>query len=112
MGEVQEGDQVRPGVPFLEVVNPSRMQVRVLANQQDFLSLRIGQSAKVHLDAYPELVFPAKIEQLAPIGEGGSFSAKLRSFVVIVSIEGNNPKLMPDLSAAVDVDVSGRATQE
>jgi HlyD family secretion protein len=109
MGEVQEGDQVRPGVPFLQVVNPSLMQVRVLANQQDFLSLRIGQSAKVHLDAYPELVLPAKIEQLAPIGEAGSFSAKLRSFVVIVSIEGNNPKLMPDLSAAVDVDVSGQS---
>lgn len=109
MGEVQEGDQVRPGVPFLQVVNPSLMQVRVLANQQDFLSLRIGQRAKVHLDAYPELVLPAKIEQLAPIGEGGSFSAKLRSFVVIVSIEGNNPKLMPDLSAAVDVDVSGQS---
>jgi multidrug resistance efflux pump len=109
MGEVQEGDQVRPGVPFLQVVNPSLMQVRVLANQQDFLSLRIGQTAKVRLDAYPELVLPAKIEQLAPIGEGGNFSAKLRSFVVIVSIQGNNPKLMPDLSAAVDVDVSGES---
>ena len=108
MGEVQEGDQVRPGVPFLQVVNPSLMQVRVLANQQDFLSLRIGQTAKVRLDAYPELVLPARIEQLAPIGEGGNFSAKLRSFVVIVSIQGNNPKLMPDLSAAVDVDVSGQ----
>ncbi len=109
MGEVQEGDQVRPGVPFLQVVNPSLMQVRVLANQQDFLSLRIGQTAKVRLDAYPELVLPAKIEQLAPIGEGGDFSAKLRSFVVIVSIQGNNPKLMPDLSAAVDVDLSGQS---
>ncbi len=31
MGEVQEGDQVRPGVPFMQVVNPSIMQVRVLA---------------------------------------------------------------------------------
>ena len=109
MGEVQEGDQVEPGVPFLQVVNPSIMQVRVLANQQDFLSLRIGQTAKVRLDAYPELVLPAKIEQLAPIGEGGDFSAKLRSFVVIVSIQGNNPKLMPDLSAAVDVDLSGQS---
>jgi HlyD family secretion protein len=106
MGEVQEGDQVRPGVPFMQVVNPSTMQVRVLANQQDFPSLQVGQTAKVRLDAYPELVFPAKLDQLAPIGEGGDFSSKLRSFVVIVAIEGNDPKLMPDLSAAVDVDVA------
>ena len=60
MGEVQEGDQVRAGVPFMQVVNPSAMQVRVLANQQDFPSLQIGQTAKVRLDAYPELVFPAR----------------------------------------------------
>ena len=106
MGEVQEGDQVRPGVPFMQVVDPSAMQVRVLANQQDFPSLQAGQTAKVRLDAYPDLVFQAKLDQLAPIGEGGDFSNKLRSFVVIVSIAGNDPKLMPDLSAAVDVDIS------
>ncbi len=106
MGEVQEGDQVRPGVPFMQVVNPATMQVRVMANQQDFPSLQVGQTAKVRLDAYPELVFPAKLDQLAPIGEGGDFSSKLRSFVVVVSITGNDPKLMPDLSAAVDVDIT------
>ncbi len=106
MGEVQEGDQVRAGVPFMQVVNPAAMQVRVRANQQDFPSLQVGQSAKVRLDAYPELVFPAKLDQVAPIGEGGDFSNKLRSFVVIVSIAGNDPKLMPDLSAAVDVDTT------
>jgi multidrug efflux pump subunit AcrA (membrane-fusion protein) len=105
MGEVQEGDQVRPGVPFMQVVNPLAMQVRVMANQQDFPSLQVGQTAKVRLDAYPDLIFAAKLDQVAPIGEGGDFSNKLRSFVVIVAIEGNDPKLMPDLSAAVDVDV-------
>src|SRR5579859_4642664 len=109
MGEVQEGDQVRPGVPFMQVVNPATMQVRVMANQQDFPSLAVGQTAKVRLDAYPEMVFPAKLDQVAPIGEGGDFSSKLRSFVVIVSIDGNDPKLMPDLSAAVDVDVAKRS---
>ncbi len=106
MGEVQEGDQVRAGVPFMQVVNPSAMQVRVLANQEDFPSLQVGQTAKVRMDAYPEMVFPAKLDQVAPIGEGGDFTSRLRSFVVIVSIEGNDPKLMPDLSAAVDVDVA------
>jgi multidrug efflux pump subunit AcrA (membrane-fusion protein) len=108
MGEVQEGDQIRAGVPFMQVVNPSIMQVRVLANQQDFPSLAVGQTAKVRLDAYPDMVFPAKLDQISPIGEGGDFSSKLRVFVVIVAIQGNDPKLMPDLSAAVDVEVSRR----
>lgn len=106
MGEVQEGDQVHAGVPFMQVVNPAIMQVRVMANQQDFPFLQVGQTATVRLDAYPDLAFLAKLDQMAPIAEGGDFSSKLRSFVVIVAIQGNDPKLMPDLSAAVDVVIS------
>jgi HlyD family secretion protein len=110
MGEVQEGDQVEPGVSFMQVVDPSAMQVRVLANQVDLLSLQVGQTASVKLDAYPELVFRAKLEQQAPMGHSGGFSAKLRTFAVIFSIRGEDPRLMPDLSAAVDVDVARPGT--
>jgi len=107
MGEVQEGDQVRPGVPFMQVVDPSRMQVQAPVNQEDFLSLRVGQTARVYLDAYPQLVFRGKLEEMAPIGRNGDFSSKLRTFAVVFSIAGNDAKLMPDLSAGVDVDVAG-----
>ncbi|HEX4489114.1 MAG TPA: HlyD family efflux transporter periplasmic adaptor subunit [Terriglobales bacterium] len=103
MGEVQEGDQLRPGTPFMQVVDPSLMQVRVSANQQDFVKLRVGQSAQIHLDAYPELVFPGRLEEMAPIARGGDFSSKLRYFPVVFSVTGHDAKLMPDLSAAVDV---------
>ena len=112
MGEVQEGDQVRPGVQFMQVVDPSAMQVRVRANQEDFPALSVGETAQVQLDAYPEMGFRGKLDQLAPIAESGDFSGKLRTFVVIFSIEGHDPKLMPDLSAAVDVDISKPSTSQ
>jgi HlyD family secretion protein len=109
MGEVQEGDQVQPGVPFMRVVNPSAMQVQVLVNQEDILGLRIGQDAKVRLDAYPELVLPGKLEEIAPIARNGGFSSKVRTFSTIFSIQGTDSRLMPDLSAAVDVAVDAPA---
>ncbi len=112
MGEVQEGDQVRPGVSFMQVIDPSRMEVRALVNQEDFLSLRVGQTAKVHLDAYPQLTFPGKLEEMAPLGSSGDFSPKLRTFTVVFSISGSDLKLMPDLSAAVDVDLAAQASAE
>lgn len=105
MGEVQEGDQVQPGVPFMRVVNPSAMQVQVLVNQEDILGLRIGQDANVRLDAYPEFVLPGKLEQIAPIARSGDFSSKVRTFSTIFSIQGTDARLMPDLSAAVDLTV-------
>jgi len=104
MGEVQEGDQIRPGIAFMQVVDPSRMQVRALVNQEDFLALRMGVPARIHLDAYPELVFSGKLEEMAPIARTGDFSSKLRTFSVVFSIQGSDTRLMPDLSAAVDVN--------
>ena len=104
MGEVQEGDQVRPGVPFMQVVDPSVMQVHVMVNQEDLTVLSVGQKARVHLDAYPDLEFKGKLESIDPMGKKGDFSAKLRNFSATFSIEGNDPRLMPDLSAAVDVE--------
>ena len=106
MGQVQEGDQVRAGVSFMQVVDPSSMQVRALVNQEDFLALRFGDTAEIHLDAYPELVFSGQLLEMAPIARSGDFSDKLRSFAVVFSIDGADPKLMPDLSAAVDVNLS------
>lgn len=57
IAEVQEGDQVYPGMTFMQVVDPSQMQVRASVNQEDFLALRMGMPARIHFDAYPELTF-------------------------------------------------------
>lgn len=103
MGEVQEGDQVRPGVPFMQVVDPSLMQVHVLVNQQDLFDLHAGQKASIHLDAYPDIVLPGRLESIDPMGKHGDFSSKLRVFSATFSIDGSDSRLMPDLSAAVDV---------
>ncbi len=105
MGHVQEGTEVRPGVAFMRVVDTSRMDVRAKINQEDLPFLRVGQTAAVHLDAYPGLSFPGTLGQLAPLGDSGEFSSKVRTFDGIFSIQGSDPRLMPDLSAAVDVQL-------
>lgn len=109
MGEVQEGDQIRPGMPFMQVVDPLAMQVHVLVNQGDLRFLRVGQTAHVHLDAYPDIDLPGRLDSIDPIGQRGDFSGKLRRFSAIFSIQGADARLMPDLSAAVDVQVGATA---
>jgi multidrug efflux pump subunit AcrA (membrane-fusion protein) len=105
MGEVQEGEQVRSGMPMIDVVDASSMEVRARVNQADVPYLRIGQAADVRLDAYPGKVFPAKLEQLAPIGIASDMTEKVRTFVAIFSVAARDPVLMPDLSAAADVEI-------
>jgi HlyD family secretion protein len=100
---VGEGDQVRPGMGFMEVVNPSEMEVSAKVSQMDVARLHIGQQAKVRLDAYPGLAFAAKLESISPIGTQGQFSATVHNFNALFSVQEGDPRLMPDLSAAVDV---------
>ena len=108
MGTVQQGDQVRPGVPFLQVVDPSQMEVRVELNQVDLLKVRPGLKAQMHLDAYPGMMLPATLEELSPLGHPGQFSEVVRSFTARFSIQGTDPRLLPDLSAALDVDLGSQ----
>jgi HlyD family secretion protein len=103
--EVQEGDQIRPGLGFMEVVDPSEMQVQAKAGQMDVLGLHPGQPAEVRLDAYPGMVLPATLETISPIGSPGQFSGKVRTFTVTFSVQAHDARLMPDLSAAVDVQL-------
>ena len=105
MGEVQEGDEVRAGVPFMQIVNPGAMQVRARVNQADISMLSVGQPVRVGLDAYPDLSFQGKVQRIAAIGVTSSLSDRVRTFNVVFSISGYDARLMPDLSASLDVEL-------
>jgi HlyD family secretion protein len=105
MSEWQEGDQVRAGTAFMQVVNPSSMRVRAQVNQEDLPGLQESQPIDIRLDAYPDIVFHGHVGQITSIGVADDFSPKLHTFIVLFSIDGSDPKLLPDLSAAVDVEL-------
>jgi multidrug resistance efflux pump len=103
--EIQEGEEARPGMPIMQVVDPAAMLVRVKVNQADVHLLQAGQAARISLDAYPELRFQGRVEHVAPVGTTSMLTTRVRNFVATVSIQGSHPKLLPDLSAAVDVEL-------
>ena len=108
MGEVQEGEEVRSGLPILEVIDASAMRVRARVNQADVERLRVGQSARITLDSYPTRTFSGRLEQLSPIGTISTMSNRVRTFLAVFSIAGSDPHLMPDLAAAIDVGGEGQ----
>ena len=103
MGEVQEGEEVRAGIPILDVVDPSAMRVRVNANQADVEGLATGQAARITLDSFPSRTFAGRLSQLSPIATTSSLSPRVRTFVAWFTIEGKDEHLLPDLAVAVEV---------
>ena len=105
MAEVQEGEEIRAGVPVVDIVNPNAMRIRARVNQADINELRVGQTVQIGLDAYPDLHFPGTVAQISPLGITSTLSQKVRAFVVLVGVQGSHPNLMPDLTASLDVEL-------
>jgi HlyD family secretion protein len=103
--EIAEGDEVRPGLPVIDIVDTSRMRVRARVNQADIDAVRLGQAVKVGLDGYPDFVFDGAVELIEPLAATSQFSELVRTFTAVVSIDGTHPQLLPDLTAWVDVPV-------
>jgi multidrug efflux pump subunit AcrA (membrane-fusion protein) len=82
------------------------MEVRIELNQVDLLKILPGQKAVMHLDAYPGLTLPAVLDELSPLGHTGQFTEMVRSFTARFLVQGNDPRLLPDLSAAMDLDLA------
>jgi HlyD family secretion protein len=103
MGEVQEGEEVRPGLPILDVIDASAMRVRARVNQADVDRLRLGQTVQITLDSYPSRTFPGRLDLLSRIAAPSTMSNRVRTFLAVFSIDGTDPHLMPDLGAAIDL---------
>ena len=105
MAEVQEGDEIYAGTPVVDVVDPAHMQVRARISQADGGFVTVGQPARIQLDAYPDLAFDGRVEQMTPLAAASQLTPRVRMFSALIGIVGAHPKLMPDLSAAVDIVV-------
>ena len=106
MGTVQEGDQVRPGMPFLQVVDSSEMIVRGRVNQVDAALLRPNGPVQIRLDAYPDVLLPGRVQNVGTMAQAGGSrgsTGAVKTFPALFAVDGGDPRLIPDISASVDV---------
>jgi HlyD family secretion protein len=106
MAEVQEGEEVRSGMPIVDVVNPASMRVRAKVNQADITDIKPGLPVRIGLDAYPSLAFTGRLVQISPLAVTSALSPKVRSFIALIAVDGSHPSLMPDLTASLDVELA------
>ena len=102
MGPPQEGDQLWPGQPVLRVFDPSRMIVDAMVNEPDIASLNKLTRARLYLDAYPGAQFEAELESASPVATAG-LDTPVRTFSARFRVLSEDSRLLPDLSAALEV---------
>lgn len=111
MGDVQEGEEVRAGIPILDVVDPTMMRVRANVNQADAAYLTPGAVVRITLDSYPARTFAGAVDYVSPVAITSSMSQRVRSFLAVFTLEGTDEHLLPDLAAAIDIAVAAPAAR-
>ena len=103
-GQVQQGDQVWPGMTFMLVVDPSSMVINGNVNQVDAESIHLGQKAVARLDGYPGLSLKAHIAGIGAMTKPGVWRPSyMREIPIRMKLDQMDPKVIPDLSASTDV---------
>ncbi len=104
MGQIQQGDQISPGQPFVKIVDTNSMQLEASVNQVESESIHIGQKAELNFDAFPDLRLGGKVVSVGAMGVAGMRNTNyLRKVPVRVAILGHDARIIPDLSASADV---------
>jgi membrane fusion protein (multidrug efflux system) len=104
MAQIQEGDQLFPGQPFMQIVDTRSMVINAAVSQVDIEQMRIGLKARVRFDAYPELELPAHVYAISAITKpGGSRANFVKEVPVRLKMDAIDPRVIPDLSVSVDV---------
>lgn len=104
MAQIQAGDQLWPGMMFMQIVDTSSMVINATANQVDIERLKIGAKARVKFDAFPELTLPAHIYSIGAITRPGGMRGQFfKEIPIRLKLDKMDPRVIPDLSVSVDV---------
>lgn len=102
-GKPQEGDQLYPRQALASIFDPTEMAVRCSVGEPDGVALRSGAKATIYLDAYPDISLTGRVKFVSPVAASALFSP-IKSFNALIKLDKIDPRVMPDLSAAVVVD--------
>jgi len=101
---VEPGDVVQPSRTLLVLAsNADAAQLVFQCDERNLAAIHVGQKARASADAYPEQVFDAEVNYIAPSIDPERGSIEVRLLV------RDAPKfLMPDMTVSVDLTVAAK----
>jgi HlyD family secretion protein len=93
------------GTEVMRVADLNHMQAVVDVNENDVVHVKLGDSAKVSIDAYGDRKFNGTVEQIANTGKttGTGTQEEVTNFEVKIRLDEHNMRLRPGLSCTADI---------
>jgi len=104
VGEIALGSQFQEDV-ILVLANLSGMEAEVKVDENDIVSVAIGDASTITVDALPDLELEGVVTEIASSAsiQGSGGSDQKTEFVVKIAIANPDTKLRPGMTASVDI---------
>jgi membrane fusion protein (multidrug efflux system) len=96
--DAEEGEFVTPQDKLGSYFEINEVFVEVGIVERDIDKIKLGQKAKVYVDAYPNLIFEGKVENIFPVVEG-----KSRTLTTKIKVSNPESLLLPGMFSRTEI---------
>lgn len=116
---IEEGETVvigtmnNPGTVLLTIADMSVIEAEVEVDETDIPTVKIGQTAKVTIDAIEDKTFTGRVTEIgnSPIqaaGQAGGAGQQATNFKVVITLDGQIPEVRPGFTCSANVTTATR----
>ncbi len=94
------------GTEIMRVADLNNMEVRVNVNENDVVNVKVGDRARISVDAYPNRKFSGTVKEIAAAAktQGLNTQEEVTNFQVKIRIVEKDVNVRPGMSANVDIE--------
>jgi HlyD family secretion protein len=109
VGEMVSGNQFQT-MALVTVADMSVIRAEIEVDETDIPSVKIGQPAKITVDALPNQTFPGKVTEVgnSPIAAAAGSTTRATNFLVKVTIDGQVPNVRPGFTCTATITTATR----
>lgn len=108
VGERVTGTGQFNAAEVMRVADLSNMEVVVKVNENDVVNVKVGNVARIDVDAFPDREFNGTVTEIAStaVTSGANSQAEVTNFEVKIRVDAGGQKLRPGMSALADIETA------
>lgn len=108
VGERVTGTGQFNAAEVMRVADLSNMEVVVKVNENDVVNVKIGDNARIDVDAFPDREFKGRVTEIAStaVTTGANSQAEVTNFEVKIRVDIDGENLRPGMSALTDIETA------
>ena len=107
-GERVVGTSQFAGTEVMRIADLSNMEARVNVNENDVVNVKVGDQARISIDAYPDRKIAGVVREIASTAKTNNAGTQeeVTNFEVKIRISDKSVQLRPGMSATADVETN------